>query len=658
MIPSLAYGADGTIQNALSPYQPPQLEQEIVSLALLDIQQGDQILQRPFDEFNNMSLIERANLDQRDWLAWSEAPSTNPDEAWMFTGTSASTRNKIVSTAAHLTKNVPYGKAFAQNDEDEEDIAAGQVMDNALEYNFRRNNFQQTFLYGVIAGLVNPVAYFMPDYVKSYQEILVGTASQYKRRKVLDEMLSGFRHSLLPLDEVLFSSPYVFDFNRQDFQIHRRRVSYNDVKSRHNGHPNFVHVRVGVALVLNSTDSLFYDVNDIGDGMVEEARLMYKGRDLEFTMVNNIYLGNPNTDYNPFKHRRIQKDGETVPVYNIIKYGAEPIDAQRFFGFKSLAAKLSNDKELADRSWQNAVDASTFATFPSIFTMGAGKLDKSVFIPATTTEIGKDAKVDVASNFMNPQFAINIAKEAEQKMAETSLDAQFSGVGGGGDKTARESILLQQNAITNLGVIGTMIAIGMVKPISELMADDILRFQSVGETMQLAGGALGMKYMTMILNDKVIDGSKKSVVIRFTDRWAGAEPSDEEKLFKSGELLEEGGDERKIYEVNPAVWVRRRFLFEIEPDALMPKNDAFEKSLKLELYDRAINNPLIANDPEKLADVTRDFLFEPTVKGESAKYIPKDTSKVLQGIIPQSGNPPTGVSKKVVERGALSELTV
>ena len=652
MIPSLSFSNSGQIENNLSGYAPSQEIKELLGVALIDEQVGDEILNRPFEEFNNMSLIQRANLDQKDWLAWSEDPSTNPDESWMFTGTSAITRNKIISTAAHLTRAVIYPKVFAQNDEDEEDEGAAYIMENAIEYNCRRNNYEQTFLYAVISGLVNPVSYYKVDYGEAYQEILEGTASAYTKKKVLDEILSGFQNALLPLDEVLLANPYCFNTQKQPFIIQRRRIPYGEAKMIYGNHSNFVSVKPGLAVVQNSTNGLFYDVNDIGDGMVEEAIFKYRGRDVEFSRINGIYMSNPNVDYLPMKHR----DNQNRPKYNVVKYGAEPIDAMRFAYYKSLAAKLSNDKELVDRMRQNAVDASTFATFPSIFTMGAGKLDRSVFVPATIVDLNKDAKVSPASGLANPSYAYQAAREAEQRMAETSLDPQLSGISSGVDKTAREAVLLQQNAISNLGIIGRMLAQGMIAPIGELMIDNIIRYQTIGEVRQLAGGALGMKYLTMILNDKIKDGGKKTIVIRFTDVWAGRKFSEQAKNEKNLTLFQEAGDSKEIWEVNPALLAKRKYLIVVEPDILLPKNDSFERTFKIEVYDRAINNPLIANDPDKLADITRDFLFEPTVKGESAKYIPRDTQRVLNGLIPSPYQPKAGIARQVVRNNALSNL--
>lgn len=644
--------ASGPQNLSVSPYQPKADVKEKITEGISAAEHGDEILHRPFREFNEMSVIERTNLDQQDWLAWSPAPSEDPDESWMFTGTSGITRAKIISSAAHLTRRILYPGVFAQNQDQEEDREASYVARGLMEYYSRIGNYEDTFLYSVISALVNPVTYFEADYCEAYQTIIEGTNDKFTKKEVLDDVYSGFQDNLLSVDEVLIENPYCFDMQKQIVIVKRRRISYEQAKAVHGKHADFIHVRVGITSSIGS-DGLFYDMpDDYEDGLVEELIIKRRGTDEEYPLVNKVYLGNPNTDYNPFKHRT----NKNKPEYNIAKFGAEPIDAKKFWAYKSLAAKISNDKELVDRFRQNAVDASTLSTFPSIFTMGAGRIDKSVFVPATITPLAKDAKVTPATGFANPSYAYTAAAEAESQINKSSSDPQASGVSNGVEKTRGEAILLQENAQANLGITIKMLQ-SMVRDIGRIKLHDYIRFATLPEISEIVNGVPTLTYRTLNLG-KVKGGKNATEVFKFTEKYLGKSLTKKEKEEESLKLLDEYGEDSHIWEINPESFPQLDFLVYIQADEMPVRSDAFDRAMRLEIYDKAITNPLISQDPEKLAEVTREFLFEPYLKGEASRFIP-DT-KLAKSLVPGGGerSNASDLSKRVIESKVLQDTPI
>ncbi len=649
---TLTYGKDGTIENGrLSAYQPPVEVKDLYTSCKSSYEDGDEIVNRPFEEFNNRSVIGRMNEDQKAWLSWTPEPSPDPEDAWRWNGVRPITRNKIISTAAHLTSQLIYPNIFAQNDNDEEDRDMAYVMRDLIEYNVRHSDYETSFLYGVISGLVNPVTYWEVSYTEGYQEVIEGTQSEFTRKQVVDDVLSGFQHNLFTSNEILISNPYQFDLQKQKCLIKKRLMSYDEAEGLYGEHENFKHVQKGVTKVMGE-DGTFYDVDDINNDMVEECTFYYRRHDCQVCFIGGVYLGSPNTKYNPFTHRT----NKNKPKYPFAKFGAEPIDAKRFWAYKSLAAKLSNDQESVDREWQMYHDASFLSTFAPVVTAGAGKIGKSVMVPATVTDIAKDATI-TPLNIANPIAAANALRESERSLSESSNDPMFSGVSGG-NKTARESVLLQQNAQTNLGIMGRMIGI-MVKDIGTLTVDDILRYQTLGEMSEIVGGVPKMKFRTFILDNKVKNGRNVSEHIRFTHKYAGVKMSKKEKEMKELEMYQEHGDDKFVYEINPTLFSRMDFLCTVDYEQLMKRNTAFERAFKLEVFDRAIANfQVLGLDPKLIG---RDFLLEPLVKGESSKYEAKSDA-LLQGIIPEYAkegkSPKKGLPSRMSESTAMDEAMV
>ena len=626
--------AGGAIASPRSAYQPGNEIRALTEEVKQAYEDGENTLSSPLEEYNGRSFVQQTNEAQRTWLSHPDAPYVGDDE-WRWNGVRPLTRNRVISTAAHLTAKLLYPKSFAQNDDQEEDREAAYAMDALVEYNIRRSNYETAFLFGVISGLVNPINYFSVNYCEAWQEAWVGG----ERQRVLDDVFSGFQHGLIPVDEVLFGNAFIYDWQKQDFNIRKRRVSYEEMEGKFGAHDNWGHVKRGCLTMVND-DGFFYDVEDVNDGMVGHVNYKHRRSDLEVDFVNGIYLSNSNAAYNPFLHRT-NKD---KPEYDIVKYGFEPIDAMRFAGYKSLVDKMSGDQDAADRQWQDFFDASRLATFTPLVTMGAGKIDRSVVAPAAVTEIGKEAEMKPVQ-VSSPMAALGALREAERSGNETSVDPQMGGQQQGPEKTKAEAMILQQNADTNLAITAKMIAV-MVKNVGRLMVHDIIRYQTIGQAGEILGETT---YRSFVVDGRLRSGKNKTTYVKLTDRFAGSPMSPEEKEMEEYKLMDKAGDDKEIVEINPGKFAQLDFLLTIDAEQLMHRNDAFERAFKLSAYDKAIANPLVQKDPEAQLKITRDFLFEPIMRGEASKYLP-NLQKVLSQLTPEEapGYPQKGLPERVV----------
>jgi hypothetical protein len=237
-------------------------------------------------------------------------------------------------------------------------------------------------------------------------------------------------------------------------------------------------------------------------------------------------MSNEDVEYNPMTHRT----NENKPKYPFVKMGAEPVDGMRFFAYKSLVSKLQNDQEGLDRAWQMYHDANFLATYPPTVTIGAGKIDKSVIVPATNTDLKQGATINPL-NLVNPAPMQASMMEFERSINESSQDPQMQGNQGKNQQTARQSILIQQNAQTNLGIMGKMIG-AAVKEIGELMLDDVIRYQTIGKSEEILGGMPKLKFRTFIIPNKAVEGKNTTEIIRFKSDMLGLEMTDQEKEEK------------------------------------------------------------------------------------------------------------------------------
>lgn len=597
-----------------------------------DFEVGVKILSTDYNEFGGegLSPLFVAERDKKAFNSYEAPASEDPDENWRWRGIRPITRNKIISIAGHFIAAMLFPNIFAQNEQDEEDKDAANLMRDLIIWNIENSNYKISYLFGIVAALVNPVAYLEVEFAEIIREIKEKSESgKITMREAIDEMLSGFRLHNVPMDEIVFDNAYEYDLQNQRWMGRRRFISFDDAKSRFGKHKNWKHVRPGIRTVFDEKTQGFYDIYDeLNPNLVEWFVYYNRTEDQQIDFINGIYFGEDNIEANLIKHRRVSKgiDGKPilVPVYPFVKFGYSPIDEKRFFFYKSAVNELGPQQRLVDRMWQMVMDGTFLEVLPPLAIVSNQVVKSNVFYPgATTTFQDRETTINPLRTGTNLTAGFNAMTLAEQDLNATGKTPNLPAKSG---TTAFEvSREIEQSRI-QLGIFGGMVS-EMVKQLGMLMIDVILQHQTVGDIEEITAGNVKLRYKKFLLPNQNEGGKKVTKVIELTDQEMTGEMDESMDLMQK-----EGGfdADKRIYKVNPNLFRRMKFLVRVDPDQLLPKNEIFDKALKLEAYDRLITNPFIDQEA-----VSRDFLIEPFAKGEAAKYMRKEV-----GVPPQMGQQP------------------
>src|SRR3990167_548378 len=132
----------------LSAYSPPR---EVVDLTIQvkkDYAEGVRILERPWHELNDRSVIDDENLGKNMFNAFVDTSIEDPNEAWQWRGTRSTARNKGIALHANLTANYLLPLFIAQNENDEIDRDFSEVMQDIVEWMAQpiNSNYQSSFI--------------------------------------------------------------------------------------------------------------------------------------------------------------------------------------------------------------------------------------------------------------------------------------------------------------------------------------------------------------------------------------------------------------------------------------------------------------------------------------------------------------------------------
>lgn len=633
------YGNNPESKRTKSSYQPSK---EVQGRTILDkkaYQKGYDIQHTGFAEFNGLSVLQVQDRNQKIFNLYQDPEPSDPDLKWRSREVRVGARNDVISLAAHLITAMMYPNFTAQNEYDEEDREAAQIMRDMILWNIENSDYEMSMLFGVIAPCVNPCAYIGVEYIKAMQMLRADhEGKEISTKEVIDNVLSGLNVDPTPMEEILIGNVYQYYHQRQPFRIRRRFISKDIFDALYSEHDNHKYVQVGVQSIFDESDGTFYDVDETqkSDDLVEEVVIMNRRQDLEIHYVNGIYFGDKDVENNPIKHR----DNEGRPKYPEAKYGYEPIDEKRFYYYRSTIDKLLPQHRRLQKMARLAEDATVLTVLKPVLQSGKAKVTQQVVYPAGVTSLPEGSKIDFLDIGANLNAIYQNMQEAEKEMAKSSQDDVRQGASASQDRTAYELSRIEQNAIIKeFAIFGRMIG-AMVEDVGDLMKDCIIHHQTVLDAEEIVGGMYRLKLKQFLLRNQAKEGKRITKKIQFTDEYMGRAMDEDELLQESWKMYHQQkkeGDNVEIYKVNPALFARLKYSATVDVDTMMPKSMAFQEDRKLRAHQLLSTSPFADREA-----IDRDFLFDPLTEGQADKYMVKAMELgIMPGMQPGAPGAPT-----------------
>lgn len=613
----------------LSAYSPSEDVKKMRSRIIKDFTLGDVTQKKPRREFNDMSVLERMNIDQMSFNSYqpNDGDALEGDEinSWKSKAMRPIVRNKCISIAAHATARLIFPKVFAFNNQNDEEVDSAIVMEDLMEWKGEKSNYTQTQLFAVISALVNPASIIYTDYCEVYREVKreKGSDGKWKKEKMLDETLSGFQDTIVPVDELYIENIFEHDIQKQGWLIWRRVQSYSTLEAKYGHIKEFKeYVKPGMQLIYNDANQSFYEVYDMNmrGELGEEITYWNKTLDVKIVMVNGVMV-------TPFDNPNPRND----KLYPFVKFGYELIDEGKFFYYKSLAFKMAQDAKIINTLYPMIIDGTYLDIFKPMVTSGGEAIGSDVIVPgAVTTLADPNSDLRAINMGINMTTGLNTLQKVEESINASSQDPIENGQSTGAASTAYEISRIEQNATTVLGLFLKMIA-QSVKDYGRLSKGDILQYLTIPEVSEIEGNT-DLVYKTFLVHGKEASGKTKTRKIKFDGSLPEDNITEEEKLNMSYDIMEEQGDKQSLFKVNPELFRALNYETLITPDVLRTRSEDLERAYGVEEFDKAISAAQVGVAVDLDASY-KDFILMNYPKSK------RDPDKYMKTIVaPQGGD--------------------
>jgi len=615
-----------------SAYQPSVEVGLFTAKVKKDYNLGWEILNRSWTELNDKSVIEDTNRGQRTFNAFVDETVSNQADAWKWRGTRSKARNKALVVHAHMTSGYIFPSFLAQNNADEEDRDFSEAMNDSVEWLGNNSNYKQSFLLASMGMLVNPVTYMGAEWYDVMQTIKEKTAEGYTKKEIQDEILSGFSAPIYSSSQILISNPHEQNIQKHRVIFKRRYIEYAEAEAKYGQHENWEYVKPGVKSVYNSDDGLFYDVKDDEHPfLVAEETPLYRRDDTEVCFLGGVYMGNPNVDDNPIRHR----DNRGAPKYNVVPFGYQRIN-EHFFYYKSLMNSMWWDNQLADAQYELAMNTAFLVSNMPTAVMGPDKLDSDIIFPSSVVNLDKDTRISSLLPNLNPGALWDAFRHTEDSMEEASVSDQAGGQLPPGSTKATASVIAQRQAEVMLKAVGKPLSESIAQ-FGDLMKDVVINHLSIADIGEIVGDNVELKYRTLVLKNKMINGRQKDKIIKFDgnliDKKLTKKEKDEADVALYEETEKKGEGKTSLMLINPVLFSKAKYLIRVEPEILFPKNKEYQQAIGTQVFAQQSKNPYVS-----LEALTRKVLYSFYGSETEDLMVKPDT---MQQVLGKEGAPQT-----------------
>jgi hypothetical protein len=596
----------------VSAYQPTDKARARLAQLHEMMSLADNIRQDTYSEFNDNTLVGRANKDQEIFNGNTPEGSGDPNESWKANTVNPMARNRAISIMAHLIQAYLYPTVMAQNDQDQEDKEAGMIFSDLVEWALEQGHYSESMMDLLYSFVSEPLVAVRIDYIKATRKIKeIQDDGSWKWKEIEDDRFGGFQVEPLPYDEIYFTNVNEKKVQKQPLFV-RKLIDYKLAEVKYGKLDNWKHVKPGIVVFYAQQTDTFYEkeTDEVNGQRVEEMVYYDPFNDLEIPIVNGILMYDD-------PDRPLQREDKMTPI---AVTGYEQIH-NRFVYYKSLISKMAATQIDLNDLWNVVKDMARFQATPATYSFGFEEMDSSVMIPGMNTNtVSKEAGVVPINNGANLANAMQVIQMLQGAQNESSQAPLQSGQNDGVDKTKYEIQRLEMNAQTMLGLSGEMLA-HLVKQIGRLTIGLVVQHLPMTEVDGILAGDQMLKMKSIIVPNRKVNGKKMSRKIEFTDQMPTSEEDEMSQSFKI--LADEEKMGMSIAKLNPEIMGKLKFLIKVEPTFT---DRATEIAKRISLYDRLIANPL-SNQEAAL----RDLLLASTVPGQEDKYI-KNTKGELESL--------------------------